>query len=232
MKKYIYPLIISAFIISCAGSNSEDEIDLSVVENNVPSLPNLIAPENNVLCLNNEVLLKWQASEDADGDEINYTVEISEDNEFLKIDQTLITTSNFITVFLEKGKAYYWRVKASDKLNETKGYSVYFKFYTEGKAVQNYAPYLPELISPALNSVQQSASVILKWNAVDVDNDVLSYDVYFGKENPPLQKVGSNQAASQLSVNVNSSTNYYWKVVVLDSKGGKTIGQVWNFNTD
>ena len=63
-------------------------------------------------------------------------------------------------------------------------------------------------------------------------DDVLTYDVYFGKENPPLQKVGSNQAASQLSVNVISSTNYYWKVVVLDSKGGKTIGQVWNFNTD
>ena len=232
MKKYIYPLILGAFMLSCAGSSSEEEVVLLVVENNIPSLPSLIAPENNLLCTNNEVILKWQASEDADGDEINYTIEISEDDGFIEINHSLNTKNNTIAVSLEKGKAYYWRVKATDKLNETKGYSGVFKFYTEGKAVQNYAPFLPELIAPALNSVVQSSSVLLKWNAVDVDNDVLTYDVYFGQENPPLQKVGNAQTDPQLSVNVISSTTYYWKVIALDGKGGKTIGQVWRFKTD
>lgn len=232
MKKYIYPIILSAFMFSCTGPSDEKEIVLSVVENNIPTLPSLLAPENNLVCINNEVLLKWQASEDADGDEINYTIEISEDNEFIKINHSLNTTNNAITVSLEKGKAYYWRVKATDKLNETKGYSGSFKFYTEGEAAQNYAPFLPELIAPALNSVVQSSTVLLKWSAVDANNDVLTYDVYFGQENPPLQKVGNAQTAPELSVNVISSSTYYWKIVALDGKGGKTIGQVWSFKTD
>ena len=91
MKKYIYPLILSAFMLSCAGSSSEEEVVLLVVENNIPSLPSLIAPENNLVCINNEVLLKWQASEDADGDEINYTIEISEDDGFIEINHSLNT---------------------------------------------------------------------------------------------------------------------------------------------
>lgn len=74
----------------------------------------------------------------------------------------------------------------------------------------------------------------LEWNENDVDaTDVLTYDVFFGRVNPPTTKIGNNQTAKTLNTpNFFSSTNYYWKVLVKDGKGGETIGQVWNFKTD
>jgi hypothetical protein len=63
-------------------------------------------------------------------------------------------------------------------------------------------------------------------------SDALTYDVYVGTSNPPTAKLGDNISANSLTVSVNASTNYYWKVVVKDNKGGQTIGQIWNFVTD
>lgn len=226
MKKYIFIILIVSALFSCGGDGED------LPANNIPSIPSLINPLNDLLCTDNTVIFNWNASSDLDGDIINYTIQVSKDKDFTQIVEDIKIAQTTITLTLDKGKAYYWRVKATDTSNDSSEYSSIFQFYTEGKAVQNYAPFLPELIAPALNSVIQSSAVILKWDAQDFDNDVLTYDVYFGQENPPLQKVGNAQTDSQLSVNVISSTNYYWKVVALDGKGGKTIGQVWNFKTN
>ena len=41
---------------------------------------------------------------------------------------------------------------------------------------------------------------------------------------------------SIVDITINSSTRYYWMVVVKDNKDdeilGETIGQIWNFQTD
>ena len=89
------------------------------------------------------------------------------------------------------------------------------------------------MVKPALNANIQTTTTALEWNASDVDtSDALTYDVYFGTVNPPTNKQGDNISAKTLNVDVTASKNYYWKVVVKDNKGGKTIGQVWNFVTD
>lgn len=62
---------------------------------------------------------------------------------------------------------------------------------------------------------------------------MLTCDVFFGTVNPPVTKIGNNQTAKTLNVeNLVSATNYYWKVLVKDGKGGETFGQVWNYKTD
>jgi hypothetical protein len=120
-----------------------------------------------------------------------------------------------------------------DSKQLSSNYSATFQFYTEGVGITNHLPFSPVLVSPALNSIQTTATVNLQWTASDVDaSDNLTYNVYFGTANPPTEIVSENQTASTLSKTVSASTTYYWKVVVKDNKGGQTIGQVWDFTTD
>ena len=231
MKKYLYLIFLVSAIIAC-GSSENDLESIPVAENKTPSTPVLKAPVNNLLCTDNTVTFNWASSLDLDGDDINYTIQISEDNQFLQIEHNTNVTETTTTFALDKGKAYYWRVKATDSKNESSSFSSTFQFYTEGVASENHLPFSPVLVSPELSSVVQTASVNLKWTASDVDKDDLMYDIFFGTNNPPIQKVSSNQYENNLNVEVVSSKVYYWKVVVKDSQGGKTIGQVWNFKTD
>jgi hypothetical protein len=89
------------------------------------------------------------------------------------------------------------------------------------------------LVAPTLNETVSGTSTTLSWTASDVDTeDTLTYDVYFGTEENPTTKEGNNISANTLSVDISGTTTYYWKVVVKDDKGGKTIGQIWDFKTD
>jgi hypothetical protein len=231
MKKIIYITFISSLFFSCGGGGNEP---IGEPQNTAPTIPSLVAPNNSKLCINNSVTFEWAASTDAEKNPIVYQIQIAADNLFTQIVKTLDGTALSQTVDLEKGKAYYWRVKATDSKNASSNYSSTYSFYTEGVALSNHVPFSPQLVRPGLNSTITSTTATLEWTASDADaTDVLSYDVYCGIDNPPTSKVGS--AISSTSFNVTSllpTKNYYWKVVVKDNKGGETIGQVWNFKTN
>lgn len=231
MKKYLYLILVVNFLIAC-GESGDDIESIAVVENKTPSIPVLMAPVNNLLCTDNTVTFNWGSSLDLDGDTINYTMQIATDNLFLQIVLDTNIKETKTTFTLDKGKAYYWRVKATDSKNESSSFSSIFQFYTEGIASENHSPFSPGLVSPKLSSVVQTTTATLEWTASDVDNDTLVYDIFFGTQNPPLQKYSANQSETILNVEVASSKEYFWKVVVKDSKGAQSIGQVWNFKTD
>lgn len=231
MKKCIYLSFICLSIFSCGGS--EDSGTSAEKENTAPSIPLLLSPTNNKLCIDNLVNFQWDVAVDAEKNPIIYQIQVAKDNQFLQIVKTSEGTANAQLISLEKGVAYYWRVKATDSKNLASNYSPIYSFYTEGVGFTNHLPFSPELVSPVLNGDLNAASVTLKWNATDVDvNDVLLYDVFFGTSNPPTQKLGENRAATTLGVDLQASKNYYWRVVVKDNKGGETIGQVWTFKTN
>ncbi|MBL4724793.1 MAG: hypothetical protein JKY73_05355, partial [Lutibacter sp.] len=154
--------------------------------------------------------------------------------QFSQIAHTLSNISETLkTLTLEKGIAYYWRVKAVDAKNASSEYSSVYQFYTEGEGESNHLPFSPILVSPELSSVVTELTANLQWTASDVDTeDALTYDVYFGTENPPSVLSSENQSTTSLEVDLISSTTYYWKVVVKDGQGGQTIGQIWSFSTD
>jgi len=231
MKKYLYLILVVNFLIACGGSGDDLE-SIAVVENKTPSIPVLMAPVNNLLCTDNTVTFNWGSSLDLDGDTINYTMQIATDNLFLQIVLDTNIKETKTTFTLDKGKAYYWRVKATDSKNESSSFSSIFQFYTEGIASENHSPFSPGLVSPKLSSVVQTTTATLEWTASDVDNDTLVFDIFFGTQNPPLQKLSANQSETILNVEVASSKEYFWKVVVKDLKGAQAIGQVWNFKTD
>ncbi|KUO69808.1 MAG: hypothetical protein APF83_04760 [Lutibacter sp. BRH_c52] len=231
MKKFIYIAAIS-FSLGACGGGGDDPTPPPVV-NSAPTVPTLTYPTNNLLCIDNVLNFQWNASTDSQGDPINYHIEVSKNTQFSPLTHNVTSTTTSISITLEKGIAYYWRVKATDNKNASSNYSTTFSFYTEGVGVTNHLPFSPVLVSPALNSVQTTATVNLQWTASDVDSsDSLTYDVYFGTASTPTALVSQNQSANSLSRTVAASTKYYWKVVVKDNKGGQTVGQIWSFTTD
>nr|WP_288834381.1 hypothetical protein [uncultured Flavobacterium sp.] len=227
MKKYILTVFIGLFLISCGGSDDNSD---PVAENKAPSIPSLLSPANNLLCIENTVSFSWAASSDPDSDMVSYQIEIAKDNLFTQIYATNSSTIANMTILLEKGVRYYWRVKATDSKNLSSNYSSVYQFYTEGIGLTNHLPFAPSLVKPGLSSVTSDNSVVLEWTASDVDaNDVLTYDVYFGTTNTPTVKVASGQSLKTYTQNVSASGTYYWSVDVKDNKGGVTKGQVWRF---
>ena len=219
--------------MSCGGGGGDTpDPSPQPVENKAPSVPTLSKPDNNVLCIDNVVQFSWNAATDPDGDPVSYEFQIATDNQFSENLQNKTASSTSISIDLNKGVAYYWRVKAKDSKNASSNYSSSFSFYTEGEGQKNHVPFSPAIVSPALNEIVQEGTIKLEWNATDVDNDPLTYDVYFGTVNPPTNKVAEGQSENSYSLDITSFTNYYWSVVAKDNKGGVTIGQVWNFKTD
>ena len=232
MRKNIYIIVIaSCLLISCGGGDSSPNEE---AKNTAPTVPILVTPADNQLCVTNNLNFEWNASTDTEKNPITYQIQIATDNQFSQIVKTAVGTSNYQSLTLNKGTAYYWRVKATDSKNASSNYSATYSFYTEAEAVANHAPFLPQIVQPELNSFINSTTTTLKWTAADVDtSDALVYDVYLGTTNLPTIKIGTNLTSPSLVVNsLQVATNYYWKVVVKDNKGGETIGQVWSFKTN
>jgi len=231
MKNLLYIAVLSISLISCGGGGGDTP---PTVINKAPTTPTLVYPTNNLLCIGNVLNFQWNASTDPDGDPITYQIQVAKDNLFSQIAHTVTSTTASKSISLEKGIAYYWRVKATDSKSEASDYSATFSFYTEGDGITNHLPFSPILAGPTLNEVVHGApkTTALSWTASDVDTaDTLTYDVYFGTTNPPTVKV-TGYTTKTYDVTLAASTPYYWKVVVNDGKGGQTIGQVWNFTTD
>ena len=227
----ILNLLFGVLLFSCGSGGGDDALE---DVNTAPSVPMLSSPVNNKLCIDNSVSFQWNTSIDAEKNPIVYQIQVATDNQFTQIVKTTEVSSNSTTIGLDKGKAYYWRVKATDSKSTSSSYSVVYSFYTEGIGQSNHLPFIPQLVLPEYNSIITTSSVTLKWTASDVDvNDILSYDVYLGAINPPTIKVASSISETTLNVNaLEASKSYYWKVVVKDGKGGETVGQVWRFKSN
>lgn len=229
MKNFIYLSIIGLLFSACSSNDDTETPEV----NEAPTVPALTAPADNKLCVDNTVNFQWNASTDINKDAVTYKIEVAKDNTFSQIIKTADVLVNNTSIELEKNTAYYWRVKATDSKGLASTFSSTFKLYTSGEAVVNHLPFAPEVVEPAINTVLNTTTATLKWDASDVDTaDVLTYDVYFGTANPPTQKIGENKSEKTLNVNLQSSKEYFWKVVVKDNKGGETIGQVWKFKTN
>ncbi len=81
--------------------------------------------------------------------------------------------------------------------------------------------------TPAFGTRLPPASSTLDWTGADADNDLTSYDVYFGTSaSPPVFR--TNVAESQLAaVPVTGNTTYYWMVVMKDTKGNSSRSEVY-----
>lgn len=217
-------------LFSCGGSEEDGPSSTPDPVNTAPTVPVQVYPTDNLLCIDNLLDFSWNSSSDKENDNISYEIQVATNNIFTNGLQTRTLDQTSTTFSLNTGAAYYWRIRARDSKGEISDYSAISKFYTEGEGISNYLPFSPTLVSPLLSSTLNEVSTKLEWTASDVDNDTLVYDIYFGNNYPP-DLVDLDVENNNYTVNLNSGTIYYWKIVVKDNKGGKAIGQIWSFQT-
>jgi hypothetical protein len=117
-----------------------------------------------------------------------------------------------------KTKAYSYKINILYSVSETAQSSTW-RFYNAGDAVESYAPFPAEIISPTMaESISTSDNVItLDWIGSDIDDDIIGYDVYFGTSTTP-EIIESDLNESILNnVSIVSNTIYYWKIITKDA---------------
>lgn len=96
----------------------------------------------------------------------------------------------------------------------------------------NLPPHQPRNPNPENGSTNVDIDADLYWIGGDPDpGDTVTYDVYFGTNNPPPLEI-SNQ--SEISYNPGKmiyNTTYYWKIVAWDNLGSSNKSPIWNFTT-
>jgi hypothetical protein len=126
---------------------------------------------------------------------------------------------------LDHETQYYWMVRAIGALG----------MYTDGPVwsfttIANRPPDAPSNPVPANGAVDVPPNITLGWTGSDPDGDALTYDVYFGLDNPPATKVSSSQSAITFNPGLlGLYAQYFWQIVAHDPYGGTTPGPVWSF---
>ena len=150
MKYFVYIIFIIS-LTACGGDGGDNPpSEPPVTVNKAPSTPTQSEPTNNKLCIDNVVTFQWNAATDPEGDAITYQLQIATDNQFSQNLQTRNSSSTSTSVSLEKGVAYYWRIRSDDSRNNSSAYSSTYSFYTEGDGVSNHLPFSPAIVTPTL----------------------------------------------------------------------------------
>ncbi|TXE07041.1 hypothetical protein FUA26_12510 [Seonamhaeicola algicola] len=235
LNKYIQSgiLIIGLILFSCGGGSDDGD--------GGPSGGGILPPESTVLefplkdeaCYEGTVIsetesritFEWSISANTN----NYTVVLKN----LGTDETSEhdTANNSISITVKRNTAYSWYVVSKSNKTTTTATSETWKFYNAGEGVENYAPFPAEVVAPAMGS-EVAAPVTLSWTGSDADNDIASYDVYLGTNNPPttLQETTTNTSIENIALTAN--TVYYWKVITTDYSGSSSESQVFEFRTE
>lgn len=235
--KYIARIITIAilpWLFSCGGSKDPvPEEEIEQIEN--PVAPSLIFPENNTECqegtiisdTQSQVVFQWNTSEHTDIYEVHLE-NLDNATQYMHLSNT-----NELLMVLERGTSYRWSVVSKSDLTDETAESETWKFYNAGAGVVNHAPFPADLVSPANGQTitTVAGSVLLDWEATDIDGDIVSYEIFLGTDNPPDTTVGTT-SETEINVDVVANSTFYWFVQVADSVGNTSKSDVFSFTTE
>jgi hypothetical protein len=199
---------------------------------NDPGQAILIAPADNATCeevsASGQVVFSWNSASYA----TTYDLKITNLNTQGESKQANISDTSK-AVSLTEGTPYEWMVISKNSSANTTS-SDAWRFYLAGDGIVNYAPFPASPISPVPGSTvtRSSGKISLSWEGSDVDNSVLQYTVYLDTVDG-LQDVivSENQSGSNLDVNVQAETIYYWRVKTSDGQNS-SLSSVFSFKTN
>jgi len=113
--------------------------------------------------------------------------------------------------------------------NSLKGLTV--RCLQDNTTPTNQPPDAPSTPSPESGSMNQPSNTTLTWTCSDPENDPLTYDIYFGTENPPSLVATAQTGTTYNPGTLVYTTVYYWKIIAHDDHGNTTESPVWNFTT-
>lgn len=224
-------LMFICFFVLVLGSCSSGEEDK--VKMNDPESVVLFFPENNSECIEGHnisddestVTFQWETSKFTD------TYEISIRNLVSGNVKKYTSSNTSIDITIDRGIPYSWFVTSRSKATVNTAESDVWRFYNAGAATISYIPFPAEAVEPHnKSSVSTTNGIIsLKWVGNDLDNDISSYDVYFGvKEDPEIFQ--NNVTTTQLEVNVVTGSVYYWKIETKDREGNVSGSEIFSFS--
>jgi len=222
MKKYC--LLFLLILVSCKKE---------VIPDPEPAI--LLGPQNNNNC-NTAIVVNDQQSQ------VNFSwQEAQHTDEYELVVRDLLTNTDtkknsirlFTSMVLERGKQYSWWVNSLSDQKETVGKSEIWTFYLEGLQNSSHFPFPAKLISPENNSQVslENGAFTLRWEGVDLDDDIISYDIYIGIDPDELQLRVENHTNNTISAILNADQIYYWKVVTRDEEGNLSHSPIGIFRT-
>ncbi len=216
--------VLSMGLLASCG----DDASPSAPGNSPPKVPHLPEPADSSDYVREYLTVSWECS-DPDGDELIYTVQVKEDDDYVVYSgQTLLKTMD-TGLYLLRETMYTWRVVASDGLENSE--SEWWTFFTPD--FSNEPPYPPADPHPADLAIDvQTVGVHFTWSADDPDeNDVLTYNVYFDTHTDPgLVATGLTETSHALPP-LDYDTVYFWRISATDSHGEVTFSPTWTFTT-
>ena len=221
MKKLVLLFLMSAFLLSCTKEEAP---------NLAPTWAFQQSPANGTVNIHpDDVILEWLAATDIEGDELTYSLFMgtSDDNLDLVNTQAELT---YDPAGLDILTTYYWSITTSDGTSETSAKDIWSFSTSDG--IRNAIPPAPALLLPADGATDIGLlDVVLTWEeSIDPDDDVVTYEIYFGTSADNLQNVGTTTGLS-FTPSIDFSTTYYWMVKATDPREGEASSTVRSFTS-
>ena len=226
--------VVSVFVLNACSAEDEgssssrtNQTAQQPSENNSASVPSpgpttLTAPANNEICLEGQeidttrssVTFSWNASSNTDSYDLVIT---NQKTNSTQTEGGITSTSK--AVILEDDQSYSWKVISKANNTSESGTSVVWQFYLAGDGQENHIPFAATILSPTAGTAVDATAgnVELSWEGNDPDlDDTLSYTVYFGENNPPIEIISEEIQDTSVFVTVESGTTYYWRIKTSD----------------
>lgn len=175
-----------------------------------------------------DVIFEWDIAENTDIYELN----LKNLSTGQQIKET--TESLSLSLRIERSTPFEWYIVSKSNTRSDTAVSEVWRFYNAGEAIINHPPFPAQILAPAMAEIISNTNntISLSWNAIDLDDDIIGFDVYFGTGNPPplIESNITDNTVTNLSVSAN--TVYYWKVVTKDAYGNSSDSGVYQFRVD
>ena len=239
VKYFIFFILILQY--SCGGGDSSDEnisVPVTVTPEPIdpPAAATLIFPKKDEVCepgrseseTKAKINFQWNSATNADSYDLkinnldkNSTIEISD----------VTGTSNEVS--LDKGTPFSWQVKSKRSGTSETSISSSWKFYLSGDGLTNHPPFPSKLLSPKSGTSFSSSTtnVQLSWEGSDPDNDSILFTLFIddqdGLQDPPSSQ--NDLDVNTKSIEVESSTTYYWRIKASDTNGNSSYSLIYTF---
>ena len=202
----------------------------------LPEAAVLIGPENNNSCTTalpidaarSQVTFDWELALNSD----SYQLVIQDLTTGTQILEATFRVSE--TTVLKSGRPYSWWVISKSERTEEVAKSEVWSFYLEGVQEESHLPFPAKLISPNTNEQVslETGEFTFRWEGLDLDGDIVSYDFYLGEDPESLTLKSSRLTNSFVSIPLESDTYYYWKIYTRDQIENGSNSQINVFKTE
>jgi len=196
--------------------------------NNPPNTPSSPDPEDGETDVDVDYDLSWTGGDPDTGDTVTYDVYFEKND---PAPDVLVSNNQSGTTYnpgtMDGNTQYYWQIVAWDNHGA----------YAEGPVwdftTENNPPNTPSDPNPEDGATDVDVNSYLSWNCSDPDEDNLTYNVYFEKNDPtPDVLVSNNQSGNTYDPGtMDYNSHYYWKIVAWDEYDSSTNGPIWDFTT-